>query len=124
MDIDIDVVLGAPIKRQDAQQKVTGQARYGADMSLPNVAYAYLVTSRIARGRIVSFNDATTRGTRGILDVVTYRDINGAVKPGKLFSSGGYVSSSMAPLGSDQVFYSGQIVAVVLAETFEAAREG
>jgi xanthine dehydrogenase YagR molybdenum-binding subunit len=118
------VELGAPLERYDARRKVMGEVRYGADMAAANAAYAYLVTSRIARGRIVSFSDQNARATPGVLDLITYREVNGAVKPGEFFSEGGYVSTTIQPLGSDRVMYSGQIVAIVLAETFEAAQEG
>src|ERR1700733_14027194 len=59
----------------------------------------------------------------GVLDILTPRNIGDAVKKTKLFSDGGYVGSTIMPLGSDQIWHGGQIVAVVLAETFESARE-
>ncbi|HEY3719596.1 MAG TPA: xanthine dehydrogenase family protein molybdopterin-binding subunit, partial [Roseiarcus sp.] len=118
------VELGAPLERYDARRKVMGEVRYGADMSAANAAYAYLVTSRIARGRIVSFTDQKARATSGVLDLITYREVKGAVKPGEFFSKGGYASTTIQPLGSDRVMYSGEIIAIVLAETFEAAQEG
>ena len=59
----------------------------------------------------------------GVLDILTHRNIGNAIKPTKLFSDGGYVGSTIMPLASDQIWHGGQIVAVVLAETFEAARE-
>ena len=48
--------MGQPIPRYDARAKVTGAALYAADMALPDVAYAYLLSSRIAKGRIKSFD--------------------------------------------------------------------
>jgi xanthine dehydrogenase YagR molybdenum-binding subunit len=60
----------------------------------------------------------------GVLDVLTHREMAGDIKPGKLFSDGGYLGSTIAPLSSDKVQHAGQIVAIVLAETFEAARDG
>ena len=44
--------MGEPAVRLDARLKVTGDARYPSDMPVGNPAYAYLVTSPIARGRI------------------------------------------------------------------------
>jgi xanthine dehydrogenase YagR molybdenum-binding subunit len=58
-----------------------------------------------------------------VLEILTHRTIGKAIKPTKLFSDGSYVGSTMMPLASDQIWYAGQIVAVVLAESFEAARE-
>jgi len=43
--------MGQPAPRYDARLKVTGEARYGADVPLNNPAYAFLVTSAIARIR-------------------------------------------------------------------------
>jgi xanthine dehydrogenase YagR molybdenum-binding subunit len=120
----INVVLGAPLARADGRLKVTGAARYGSDMSAANAAYAYLVTSDIARGRILSIEDGAARAVHGVLDIVTHREAAGAIRPGKLFSADGYLSSTIQPLASDKVMQAGQIVAVVLADSFEAAREG
>ena len=48
--------MGAPAPRYDARLKVTGEARYPADMPVGNPAYAVLVTSTIAKGRIESLD--------------------------------------------------------------------
>jgi xanthine dehydrogenase YagR molybdenum-binding subunit len=116
--------IGAPVARLDGRLKVMGAARYGSDMSGVNVAYAYLATSRIARGRIVSIDDRKTRSVRGVLEVLTHDSVGDAVQTGTYFSKGGYVSSTIRPLASTNILHAGQIVAVVLAESFEAAREG
>src|SRR5579862_5523790 len=119
-----NVQLGAPVTRLDARLKVTGAARYGSDQSAANAAYAFLATSAIARGRVAAIDDRQTRALAGVLDVLTHREVGGAIKPAALFSKGGYLSSTVQPLSSDRIMQGGQIVAVVLAETFEAAREG
>src|SRR5207247_2164826 len=77
----------------------------------------------IARGRIAVFDDSASRVVPGVLDILTHANIGDAVKPTKLFSDGGYVGSTIMPLGSERIQHGGQIVAVVLAESFEAARE-
>jgi xanthine dehydrogenase YagR molybdenum-binding subunit len=115
--------IGTPIKRVDGRLKVTGEARYASDMPLADPVYAFLATSAIARGHIADIDESDSRAVPGVLDILTYRNIGGAVKPSKLFSDGGYVGSTIMPLASSQIWHGGQIVAVVLAETFEAARE-
>lgn len=115
--------IGTAISRIDGRLKVTGEARYASDTPLANPAYAFLATSAIARGRIAAIDDTEARAVPGVLDILTHRNIDGAVKKTKLFSDGGYVGSTIMPLDSDQIWHGGQIVAVVLAETFEAARE-
>ena len=117
------VEIGTPTPRVDGRLKVTGEARFASDTPLADPIFAFLATSAIARGRIAVIDDGEARAVRGVLDILTYRNIGDAVKKTKLFSDGGYVGSTIMPLGSDQIFHGGQIVAVVLAESFEAARE-
>src|SRR4051794_22784880 len=115
--------IGARAPRVDARLKVTGEARYASDMPLADPAYAFLLTSAIARGRITAIDESGSRAVPGVLDILTPRNSADAVKPSKLFSEGGYVGSTIMPLASDRIQHDGQIVAVVLADTFEAARE-
>src|SRR6202522_2227153 len=114
--------LGQPIPRYDAVAKVTGKAQYGADVALMDPVYAFLVTSSIAKGRIDGFDLSVAKRVRGVIDIVTHENAE-KLKEAKLFSNGGYTSSTIQPLKSADIAQEGQIVAVVLAETFEAARE-
>jgi xanthine dehydrogenase YagR molybdenum-binding subunit len=115
--------IGAPTARIDARLKVTGEARYGSDIALGNPAYAVLVTSAAAAGRIDKIDERDSRAVPGVLDILTHRNIGGAVRPVELLSEGGYVGSTIMPLDNARIWHSGQIVAVILAETFEAASE-
>jgi xanthine dehydrogenase YagR molybdenum-binding subunit len=115
--------IGTPAPRVDGRLKVTGEARYASDMPLANPAYAFLATSAIARGRITAIDDREARAVPGVIDILTYRNIGDAIRKTKLFSDGGYVGSTIMPLASDRILHGGQIVAVVLADSFEAARE-
>src|SRR6201989_1842806 len=114
--------MGQPVPRYDAVAKVTGRARYAADVPLANPAFAYLVTSAIAKGRIDSFDLTEAKNVRGVIDIVTHENAE-KLKDAKLFSNGGYTSSTIQPPKSADIAQEGQIVAVVLAETFEAARQ-
>ena len=115
--------IGTATPRIDGRLKVTGEARYASDTPLADPVYAFLATSAIARGHIVKIDDSASCAVQGVLDILTHRNIGNAIKPTKLFSDGGHVGSTIMPLASDQIWHGGQIVAVVLAETFEAARE-
>lgn len=115
--------IGTAAPRIDGRLKVTGEARYASDTPLADLVYAFLATSAIARGRISDIDERASRAVPGVLDILTYRNIGNAVRPSKLFSEGGYVGSTIMPLASDRIWHAGQIVAVVLAESFEAARE-
>jgi xanthine dehydrogenase YagR molybdenum-binding subunit len=111
---------GEPHKRIDGVAKVTGAARYATDEPAANPAYAYLVTSSIARGRITGFALDAARATPGYIDIITYQNVAGEYAPPLPF---GGKDGQTGTLDSDQVWHDGQIIAVVLAESYEAARE-
>ncbi len=115
--------MGQPIPRYDARAKVTGKALYPADMALPDVAYAYLLSSRIAKGRIKSFGLNAARALPGVLDILTHQTIGDDIRKVKYFTEGGPASNSVVPLGSPEIAYAGQTIAVVLAETLEVAQD-
>jgi xanthine dehydrogenase YagR molybdenum-binding subunit len=114
--------MGQPIPRYDAVAKVTGKAQYAADVALNNPAYAHLVTSSIAKGRIDGFDLGAARRVRGVIDIVTHENAE-KLKEAKLFSNGGYAATTIQPLKSAEIAQEGEIIAIVLAETFEAARQ-
>lgn len=114
--------MGQPVPRYDAAAKVTGRATYGADMPLDNPAYAFLVTSAIARGRINSFDLHDAKNVRGVIDIVTHEHAP-KLRESKLFSNGGYAGTTIQPLKSADIAHDGEIIAVVVAESYEAARE-
>jgi xanthine dehydrogenase YagR molybdenum-binding subunit len=103
--------MGQPIPRYDAVAKVTGKAQYGADVPLKNPVYAYLVTSSIAKGRIDGFDLSDAQQIRGVVDIVTHENAE-KLKEAKLFSNGGYTSSTIQPLKSAEIAQEGQIVAI------------
>lgn len=114
--------MGQPVPRYDAVSKVTGRATYASDMPLGNPAYAFLVTSAIAKGRVDRFDLDDARGVRGVIDIVTHENAP-ELKESKLFSNGGYMGTTIQPLKSAEIAHDGQIIAVVVAESYEAARE-
>ncbi|WP_439405665.1 xanthine dehydrogenase family protein molybdopterin-binding subunit [Bradyrhizobium sp. DASA03076] len=114
--------MGKPVPRYDAAAKVTGRATYGSDMPLDNPAYAFLVTSAIAKGRINSFDLDDAKRVRGVIDIVTHENAPN-LNESKLFSNGGYAGTTIQPLKSTDIAHDGQIIAVVIAESYEAARE-
>lgn len=115
--------IGIAHARLDGPAKVTGAAHYGSDVPLNRPAYGVLVTSAIAKGRIKGIDERDTRAVPGVIGVFTHRNI-GRIEGGKTFDGGGYMGTSIAPLASDKVFHDGQIVALVVADTFETARDG
>ncbi|HEV7716592.1 MAG TPA: xanthine dehydrogenase family protein molybdopterin-binding subunit [Steroidobacteraceae bacterium] len=110
---------GNPAPRIDARLKVTGQAPYAADIPVRDLAYAVLVTTNIARGAVKSVDLQGARATRGVLAVLSYGDVGALRKP--RFANSSF--TSLGPLHDQQVWHDGQIMALVVAETFQAAEE-
>ena len=115
--------IGQATSRVDGRQKVTGAARYGSDPAISSPAYGYFRTSEIACGRITALDEAEARRVPGVIEILTYRNVGSAIEPGNTFDKKGYMGTSIAPLRDDRIQHDGQIVALVVADTFEAARE-
>ena len=64
--------VGQPISRIDGRLKVTGGARYTADIPLDGIAHAAIVYSTIANGRTVSIDTAAAEKAPGVLAVLTH----------------------------------------------------
>jgi len=113
--------LGRPEKRVDGAAKVTGAARYAADEPVANPAYAYAVTSRIAKGRITGFRLEAARAVPGVLDILTYENFGKALKKPAPGPDGGPTTGT---LDDARIWHDGQLVALVIADSFESARAG
>lgn len=117
------VQLGDALPRVDAPAKVTGQARYAAEHGAPGLVYAVVVNTSAARGRIVAIDDRRARAVPGVLEVLTHAN-RPAMRSLRLFYKDMTAPSGspFKPLHDDRIRYSGQPVALVLAESFERAR--
>ena len=113
--------MGQPAPRIDGRQKVTGEARYGSDFVVSNPAYAFLITSPIAKGRIVRIDLSDARAVPGVLDILTYETMPKLTEVP--YSGGGLGSTTSWQHLGPEIGHDGQIVGMVLADTFEAARE-
>ncbi|WP_228011169.1 xanthine dehydrogenase family protein molybdopterin-binding subunit [Nonomuraea phyllanthi] len=107
--------------RIDARAKVTGAARYSADHKLPGMVHGHLVTSTIARGRVVSLDLGAARAAGGVVEI--YTPDHRPVFQGTLTGLAAVFAETRPPLADREVHYHGQIVALVLAETVEQARD-
>jgi xanthine dehydrogenase YagR molybdenum-binding subunit len=113
---------GQPITRRDGMLKVTGQARYAADNHPPGMVHAVIVSSRIARGRVASLDSGAALAHPGVLAVMTPENRPAlAMHPDDKSVP---FSFRMDLLQDDAVRHAGQPIAVVIAETLEAAAEG
>jgi xanthine dehydrogenase YagR molybdenum-binding subunit len=113
--------MGQPVPRLDARIKVTGQARYASDIAVNNPAFAFLITSPIARGQITGIDLAEAKAVPGVLDIFTYEN-TGDLKKLEYGSQGGGAATSIQDFGP-KIQHDGQIIGMVVADTFEAARE-
>jgi xanthine dehydrogenase YagR molybdenum-binding subunit len=114
--------MGKPEVRLDARAKVTGAARYGADQPVANTAYAWLVTSSIAKGRITKIDATEAEKIPGLLHIMTYEN-RPKLGKFKFFGVGGEAMTAKEPLSSDKIDHEGEIVALIIAERLEDARE-
>ena len=113
--------IGKPRSRIDGRLKVTGAALYPSDTAVANPAYAFLVTTAIAKGHIRAFHLDAARAVPGFVDILNYENTKGAFKTQP--NPGGVSGGATTTLESSRIWHDGQIVAVVLADTYEAARE-
>ncbi|MBV9259835.1 MAG: xanthine dehydrogenase family protein molybdopterin-binding subunit [Pseudolabrys sp.] len=113
--------MGQPEPRLEARLKVTGEARYASDMPVHNPAFAFLVTSPIAKGAITGIDDKDARTVPGVLGIFTHEN-TAELKKLSWSQGGGGPTTSIQDLGP-KIQHDGQIVAMTVADTFEAARE-
>lgn len=114
---------GDAVPRIDGRAKVTGQARYAAEIAVDGLVHGVVVNATIARGRIVTVHDEEARLVHGVLDVLWHGHRPEAPQLRHYFEAGEDFSTvPVKPLVSDRVHYAGQPVALVLAERWEAAR--
>ena len=113
--IDQMKVVGKPLDRVDGRLKTTGTARYAYEHHdvAPRQAYGYVVGAGIAKGRIVSIDQAAAKAAPGVISIVT------AANAGKL---GKGSMNTARLLGGPTIEHYHQAIAVVVAETFEQAR--
>jgi len=118
----MSTAVGSSVSRKDGILKITGQARYAADHPIKDVAHAVALVSTIAHGRITRIDSAEAEKAPGFLAIIhhgnapkLYRSTNdfmSATKPGEV----------RVVFEDDRVHYSGQYVAVVVAETLQQAQ--
>jgi xanthine dehydrogenase YagR molybdenum-binding subunit len=113
---------GQPLTRRDGMLKVTGRALYAADNNPEGLLHAVVVPSKIARGRVTALDVDAAKAHTGVVEVLTpanrpplSHDPEVKIPP---------FGFRVEVLQDDRVRYVGQPIALVLAETLEAATEG
>ena len=114
--------IGQPLTRRDGVLKVTGAAQYAADRHPPGMLYAVLATASIARGRVAFLDIAAAKAHAGVVEVITPKNRPPLAQDPDEKSNPFMFRLDL--LQDDRVRYAGQPIAVVVAETLEAATEG
>ncbi|EDY81048.1 Aldehyde oxidase and xanthine dehydrogenase, molybdopterin binding domain, putative [Verrucomicrobiia bacterium DG1235] len=106
------------MKHCDSQLHVTGRSEYVDDVSPPaGLLHAAVFGSPIAHGEIQSLDTSKAREIPGVIAIYTFDDIPGEAYFGAIVQD--------EPLFADnKVFFQGQAIALVVAETYEIARQG
>ena len=112
-------VIGRATPKLDAEAKVTGAALFGADVRLPNALTAKILRSPYAHAVIRRIDKDAAEAHPGVHAVIDGSDLPGPV-PGD-FSKDGAAARTILARG--RVFFHGQAVAAVAAESEEAAEE-
>src|SRR5262245_24125085 len=106
--------------RIDWGDKLRGRPIFGADEMRKDLLHAAFAVSTIAKGRITSLDTTAAEKVPGVRLVLTHETI-GPVKAAGFIMAGGYGFQSFQPMLSPAIAYRGQPVALVAAETLEAA---
>jgi xanthine dehydrogenase YagR molybdenum-binding subunit len=115
--------IGTSTSRVDGLAKVTGAAKYAAEFNVPGLAYGSVVTSTIAKGRILRIDPSAALRVKGVLDVLTHEN-----RPPMAGNDEAYkdetapAGSPFRPLYDSRIMFNGQPIALVVAETSEIAR--
>jgi xanthine dehydrogenase YagR molybdenum-binding subunit len=114
--------IGQPLTRRDGALKVTGAARFAADNHPPGMLHAVMAVASIAHGRVRSLDIAAARAHPGVVEVMTSSNAPKLARHPD--QTGQPFTYKLDLLQDERVRYANQPIAVVIAETLEAATEG
>src|ERR1700740_1384805 len=116
-------VLGTPHQRVDGKQKVTGTALYASDFKIDRMACACLIQNTIARGRCFCICQTEAEHAPGWIAILTRQNAPKLQALPEELTANGVPGETRLPFQDDQVYFQGQHLGAVIAETFEQARE-
>lgn len=106
--------VGSSVPRVDGHGKVTGSAIYGDDIKMKNMLYGVCRYADIPAGKITRLDLSQAEKVPGVVKIATYKDIPGTPKIG-------IVIQDYLPIVNDEVFFRGDVIAVIAATSYEAA---
>jgi xanthine dehydrogenase YagR molybdenum-binding subunit len=115
-------IIGTAVPRVDGPLKVSGSAVYTSDFHFPGMVYAVPASCTIAKGRITKVDTSEAEKIPGVVAIFHRENIGKLYRaaPDPTFTA--YVDERRPPFEDDVVYYSGQYVALAVAETFEIAQ--
>ncbi|KPY48601.1 xanthine dehydrogenase family protein molybdopterin-binding subunit [Pseudomonas syringae] len=115
--------MGKPVDRVDGRLKVTGGARYAGEYPEEGLLYASVVSSTIANGRVVSIDTSEALKVAGVVAVIDHTNRPSVASYDENYEDADSADGSpFRPFYNDNVMYSGQPLALVVADTLELAR--
>jgi xanthine dehydrogenase YagR molybdenum-binding subunit len=116
--------IGTPTSRIDGHAKVTGAAKYASEHKADGLAYAAVVTSTIAKGRIARIDTSEALRVEGVLDILTHENRPPMARATKAYKDdvAPEQGEPLRPLYDDTILFDRQPIALVLAEDWEIAR--
>lgn len=115
-----DVSVGRAIDRVDGPLKVTGRAQYAAEIPVANVTHALIVTSAVARGKLLAVDTSRAEQVPGVLRVITAD--NAPHLPGAKAKRDPN-DRLLQVLQEDEIHYADQPIALIVADSLERAQE-
>jgi len=116
--------IGTATSRIDGRAKVTGAAKYAAEVTAPGLVYGFVVTSTIAKGRIAGIEASEALRVAGVLDVLTHENRPSMARATEAYrdETAPEQGEPFRPLYDDRIHFNRQPVALVVAEDWETAR--
>ncbi|NTH49321.1 xanthine dehydrogenase family protein molybdopterin-binding subunit [Agrobacterium rhizogenes] len=117
-------IIGVSLPRIDGPFKVTGQAKYAAEHHEPGMLHGVAVPATISTGRIADFDLKEAEDFPGVEKIYTFKNRpKAAWRDSKWKDAVALPGHPFRPLENDRILFDGQPVALVIAETYEAARD-
>jgi xanthine dehydrogenase YagR molybdenum-binding subunit len=113
-------IIGAAVPRIDGPLKATGTARYAVDHNFPGLAYGVAVQATIGSGRIRNLDASAAEKMPGVLLVLHNGNLDGVYRT-FLHEDDSSMGEARPPFEDNTIYYWGQYVALVVAETLEQA---
>jgi len=108
--------VNKPVERIDAYEKVTGRAKYGADLQFAGMLYGKVLRARYPSAKIKKINVERARSLPGVWAVMTAEDVP--------CNEIGVIIQDQQILAKERVYYIGDGIAMVAAESLETASQG